>query len=316
MSVLLALALFAAPYVDPSERFRFEIGPSFELSPRFGDTEGIRLVAPEQRGGGEVSFELRIAPPARCADGPAAWTRVAATAERVEHRRVVGGRCLVTFVSGSRRARSRLSAELSAMRASVEAPEPPSVASPPPPSRAKALVGSWLGPADSRMQLLASGRFSLGPSTGRWRTEGERLIFETSAGAQSISYALAGDVLVLSGGGLEAPVSYRRDETAPPARSVPPDSAASGRDEAGGAGPVGQWRKGQAELWLGPDGRFSFGPHQGRWSLTEGRIRLELGPVDIVSYAFRMKGNALILSGADLDAPLRLERVEGPPGSR
>lgn len=307
-----ALLLSSTPYEDARGRFRLDLEPGFEVTPRFGDTRGIRFQkpAPARRGWGPLVFEVRMEAPGACGAGGNAFRDVrgrrwakhtGVDAHRYE--RLEASRCLVVRTEGAARDLRRAAPALLRMLASVELT---SIAQPAPRSERRdaemdRLVGTWTGDG-TRLMLGAGGGFRLGEIRGRWKARGGTLELE----ARQFSYVLRGSKLTLRGGGLEAALVFHRldlevekaEEAKAPARLV------------------GRWKGPGFELILGPEGRFELGAVEGQWRLVAKGLELRHGETVRLTYRVRLDGDQLRLSGADLEAPIMLARVEAPKPTR
>lgn len=301
MGAWLLLGLLASPYVDPDARFRLEPGEDFELAPRFGDTEGIRLIqdAPARRGGGPAVFELRVVADHLCQGAPVAprWKGRGAL-----RRARLGDHCLEVHIEGSARAQRRAAPAIRTMLASVRLPEGASAPEVEPAPRPHRLHGRWSDGART-LQLGADGRFVLGRVEGAWRADARRIALAGPGGAPILlDYTLDADALILRGDAVGGEARFHRTKKA----GAPPGP------EAPTVGPAelsGVWRTDGGELRLGRDGRFQFGSFSGQWTVEQGQLHLRAGPADELLYRVELDGARLRLSGADLDHPLVFVRA-------
>ena len=166
---------------------------------------------------------------------------------------------------------------------------------------ASAVVGRWVRADGPALVLFRDGRYRLADISGRyaWRA-GRLLLTRTNGKPQAFHAELRADRLVLKADGLPAPLVFDRFR---PERAL-----------------AGVWvavlPKGTLVLRLGPDGRFALGAHRGRWSVHGARLELRKSETEVLAYTWALADDGLILSGGDLDRPLKMARKVQRGGQR
>ncbi|MEL6185981.1 MAG: hypothetical protein AAFU79_15260 [Myxococcota bacterium] len=313
LAALLGGAIGGAPYLDPKGRFTVEVPERFALSPRFGETRGARWTQEDlRRGESPVTFEILVRPVHACSSGQGArlgdgraWRREALP-EGERWALTTTRSCLEVRWVGSHRARTREKRALRAMLETLQ--EGPKAASrslaargpsPPQPTvGALDLTGQWQDVQGHQLRLDSQGNFRLGALEGQWRWEEGTLVLMGKSGPRRFGVQRSKDALILSGGGLEEPLRFTR-----PREDTP-------RPTLGGS-----WSGPGFELRLHPAGHFSLGDMKGEWAMDGQQLVLRQGPNE-VRYRWRRSGARLVLSGADLDAPITLLRVGEPNSAR
>ncbi len=100
-------------------------------------------------------------------------------------------------------------------------------------------------------------------------------------------------------------------------QKAPRPSPERSAPELGAESLVGLWkaRAGQGQsssvviLRLDEGGRFLFESFSGTWRVDQGALVLQARPTETIRYECRLKGDSLVLSKGDLDAPIFFERV-------
>lgn len=192
-------------------------------------------------------------------------------------------------------------------------------------------IGRWVNENGRVLVLGDDGSFALDETTGRFEIAGDKLtLIIPGQGRESFTFALAAaqDTLTLSSANLGEPMVYRRAGSHRTAdhraeRSSAGESAdGSGSSGAGGGGAsiadaaalIGAWvtptPKGPLKLDLRGDQSFTMGPMAGRWSASDGRLRLtQEGGGRTIEYAARLERERLHLSGGDLDDEVVFSRA-------
>lgn len=311
----------AAPFQDTRGRFALELPEGWGLSPRFGDTDGMRF---ERRlsarmGGGVAHLSVQVRPeldPEAGARADAAalaaqgyqvrrgaarvggQAALRVTAERggqvIRDDHIPGFMLRLEVAARDRRAVSKeVKAILRSFRARGAAPAAPK---PPPAPAPGALEGRFESDVGTVLSLDGQGGFQLGASAGRYVVRGDALTLTPDGGAaQTFRYQLDGEVLVLTAPALTQPMRYRRQ--------APPRSAS----------PAGAWRTagpdGELRLTLHPDGHFELAGQTGQWMVETPWLRLRRSDTEVVSYHFTLSDQTLRLSGGDLDDEVAFTRV-------
>lgn len=300
--IALTALMVAAPverYEDPKGRFAFDVAPEFALSPRFGETRGIRFRHSEG-----ADFEVLVLKQP-CSDEGAPVP----TSRGTEQKWGWGKGCLLVRIEAAPSLRRRLRGALQAMTESLLSSKStpkkePQQQSPAPPAQQQgSLVGTWQSEQGPPLRFERR-RFEWGPVSGRWRSVSEQPpTVEMRAGEQvfRLRWRLQDDQLILFGPRLKRPRRFQRVKAsgreAPASTSLRPKNL------------HGRWRSKNLELQLHSDGRFVLGPWKGQWSLEPPHLRLQASPVDFIEYRIELAGTSLSLEGADLDQPIVLRRV-------
>ena len=187
----------------------------------------------------------------------------------------------------------------------------------------EALSGDWVasvGVTTVEFGLGGDGDFTLGEVTGSYTVEGGAILLYTDA-AETVEYdfELQGEVLVLSGGDLRAPVHFARPAPPPPPPAVAPSApepspgiVAAEQARALRGNLPGRWScdagKGRLDLRLGEDGRFRFGDASGVYKLTGNALALETDASALKYQVDLSPQDVMTLSGGDLTQPLKFAR--------
>jgi hypothetical protein len=321
----------ADPYEDTKHRFVFDLPAGWRLAPRFGDLYGMSF---ERAIETDVAVLTVHADPAPGSDlrsfadaVEAEWSRAEAAERSSESKRKIAGQSAIVreyaIKKRGRRARSYLFSaagrfyhvrvdapgaalrglepEIDGLLASFRPMKPPAEAEEEEEEEEELdLSGTWIGKGGVRLVLTDEGGFSLGERSGRYKLEGRTLILSvTGKPPQRFEIQLQdrGAALALSSPNLPQPAIYRRGDSAP---------------EASDRFIMGHWTtetaRGSVVLILSSDGVFEMAPLAGRWSVKGDRLTLRGGQGESVVYRFRLEGSTLVLSGGDLDAPLKFHR--------
>lgn len=317
LTVSFAATAHARPYEDTKGRFRIELADGWKIEPRFGDTSGMVFARelsvfdrPEkisfaiEADGATVDSAAELARRIETRDGlrnpsKEAGARVAGTSgllrEYTEDGRLVRvwygavqGRPAVVRLEGSARALDKIASEVDRMLASLRVT--------PPEASEERPRGRFVGESGVAIELFEDGRAKLGGRDGRHRFEGKALILELDGGkAKKFDYSLDGDRLTLRSDALPRPSIYVRGgaEPKPAAPTL-----------------VGAWTlrgaKGPIPFDLHPDGRFELGTTKGEWKLEQEELELTGGKGQRIRYRIEWRGSSVVLSGGDLDRPVRL----------
>lgn len=174
------------------------------------------------------------------------------------------------------------------------------------------LVGQWDSTSGGpRLALTEEGRFSLGPLSGTWTTDGGKLSLHLEQGTERYRYALKGRRLTLHSPNLDAPMTYERSGSA---RFTADDDKPAKAKPATRAELVGRWRVVDAAsteplvLHLAPSGSVAFGPLSGRWQFSRGLLTITSTAGETVTYHASLHDGRLKLGGGDLDREMTLVR--------
>lgn len=311
--VLAVAGLGATPY--RGERFELTLPEDWQIRPRFGDLDGMGFVRtlPGRLGGGMVRVDVRAVSvdsgfgPAAPGGGeprsrnvgskpvvfrvePAGDGRVR---ERARFRR--GDWDVEIRISYPQRDRRSFEPDLarllksfrpSAGGAGATAESDHGSEGPAIPDR---LTGTWEGQGGARLVLAPDGRFRLAGRSGQASfADGVLALRIAGEEARRLRVRMEGpDRMRLEGSGIVA--RYRRVENPW----------------------AGRWRGSGIELVLRKDGSFQVADRTGTWRRQERQLTLVPDRGTPIRYRMKMMGEELVLSGADLDQPLRLRRA-GP----
>lgn len=340
---------WAEPYEDTQHRFRLELVSGWAPTPAFGDTDGMVFTrSPVRRGGRSATLRVRIGAAldpddalarherelsgpgglrpgatsrAPLAAGPTtsrAYVRgEGALTDRVEvHALSAVGRLYLLEVTTPDRDHQRLTAEVKKL---LDGFRPISAASQGTSGSertvevdgagAAALAGRWRNDDGLVLALGADLSFALDSATGRYEVTGETLtLIIPGQGRESFTFQhdAAAGTLTLSSPNLDGPMTYRRLGAGQGGKASTTRADSEGRL-------TGTWstggKKGTVTLQLSADRSFSLGPHQGQWSASGDTLKLDRGGGDLITYRFKLKQGTLVLSGGDLDDPVRFERT-------
>lgn len=331
--LFLCSALAAAtPYADTQGRFFLSLEDGWELSPRFGETEGMRFsrALPARHGGGRVYFEVEVREDLSAPD----WSEVsmstlerqghsthrgasrvgARSAQRVTARRdkhkvrcdyvQAGARAYRLCLEGGARdlrvVNDDVQAMLTSFRAESDGKARPSVKVAPssgpsaPEGSAVDLSGHYKSEAGVIFELNPRGHFRLGSLEGSYEVQGDLLTLRPDQGKETtFRFSMQAGTLSLLSSRLGAPARYRRIESA--------------GSSSGGGSPVGTWQAGEVKLVLRKDGTFVLGADEGKWECEKDVLRLRKKNGEVVGYTYSLTHGSLRLSGGDLDDPVRFE---------
>lgn len=335
-AVVLLFATGARPYEDTKGRFSLQVADGWSLSPQFGDMSGMvfEKPVPGRLGGGSALFIVRADPVgARTLDSyvaeiEAAFSRMPGFAKGKSASAQIAGRTglLKTYRTKGRRLEARFVQangfhfllHFEAPRAAMKTLAPQAkamvrsfspgrtvarspVAPEPPPTSAFAPIGRWKSSSGLVLTIDEDGTYQLADVRGTYRVDGRQLVLSRPSGKRtSFSFELD-DVagrLVLASPKLPKPMVYRRASAPkPPKRSKL----------------IGKWRATKVEpvfeLTLTEAGGFVLGPYSGKWAINGSSLRLAKSETEFITYEFRFEGARLVLSGGDLDRPVRFVRL-------
>lgn len=346
---LLPAAAWAEPYEDTQHRFRLELPSGWQPTPAFGDTDGMVFTrGPVRRGGRSATFRVRIGPPSDPDEalarhepelaqagrlqpagngaanlGAGAALRRAyrrgegAQADRISvHALSAAGRTYLLEAVLPERDQQRLSEEVRRLLSDFQPVSAGNVAAPSTPRLsvdeldASQLAGRFRNDDGLVLALGSDSSFALDSVSGRYEVSGNTLtLIIPGQGRESFTFSFDGaaGTLTLSSPNLDAPMIYRRLGAGEGGKTSTARAEGEGRL-------VGTWntsaKKGVVTLRLEEGRQFRLGPHQGSWSADGSTLKLDRGGGDLITYRYQLKKGFLLLSGGDLDAPVRFERVD------
>jgi hypothetical protein len=339
----------AEPYEDTQHRFRLDLPSGWQPTPAFGDTDGMVFTrGPVRRGGRSATFRVRIGPPSDPDDvlarhepelaqagklqpagngaaklsAGSALTRSyrrgeGVMADRISlHALAAAGRTYLLEAVMPERDQQRLSAEVRGLLSAFQPISAGSVSASPTPRLqvddldASQLAGRFRNDDGLVLVLGSDSSFALDSVSGRYEVSGNTLtLIIPGQGREPFTFAFDGaaGTLTLSSPNLEAPMIYRRLGPGQEGKTSTARAEGEGRL-------VGTWttsaKKGVVTLRLEAGRQFQLGPHQGQWSADGGTLKLDRGGGDLITYRYQLKKGFLLLSGGDLDAPVRFERAD------
>lgn len=325
-------------YTDTKKRFRLKLPRGWKLAPLPGDTSGmtfrkdsqgqfalVRVQVRKRRPGETVQASMKSAMHlfeqeigyASKGDLPSSVGMLPAhqrsfTVFANGDRRVVRaidlyvlhafGHVHVVHFEGLQKSKKRFDRDVDRMLASYKALAGKRIYAP--------LIGNWEnvdgGPA---LVLDEDMTFRLGPLRGTFAADGGRLTLHMADGKERFGYDVDKRKLVLSGGNLDAPMTYKRSGAARFSASEPKKAKAERLTR---HRLVGRWRALDTAtmeplvLHLSPTGAVSFGPLSGQWRFESGRLTIVSTTGTEVTYAVSYSRGKLRLGGGDLDQDLYL----------
>ena len=320
----------ARPYRDERRGFALELPKGWRLAPQFGQTEAMVFERrfSVRRGGRRAALSIRrvnadvvdqqvqeelhrvwgksVGSAPRLAPPPnmkTAWSRRYRPSSDVDaeaHLLSTGTTRFLVALNASprdlRRFRSDVRRLISSFRPlGAASPTPRPVPPARPLRRAPQLVGHWVRNDGASLIFDADGTYTLADVTAPYAFKEGRLHLTDAEGyVQRFEILQEGDRLELRATALSAALVFQRFR---------PRVALAGVW-------VARLSKGNLLLKLGSDGRFALGAHQGKWSVRNTRLILEKSKTEVIAYTWTLSGRILILTGGDLDTPLRLAKRE------
>jgi hypothetical protein len=181
------------------------------------------------------------------------------------------------------------------------------------------LIGSWQtkdGELVIRLTLNPDGTGTLDGTPIKYSVKGAQLIVNEEGTINNYTFKLTGDVMIVSGGDLDSPLTFQRQESGRGLGGRKSQSAFAGPAETKPKekGLVGRWQSSQATVQINDDGTLNLDGKTYRYNV-KGNIITLADSEGSMQFPFQLSGDSLnVLKNGELIVYKRI--AEGPGSAR